>query len=57
MIRIIISFHQKSDAYAALASFRTFAHTRFNLPLASIQCDNDREFDNDKLHFLAATAP
>jgi hypothetical protein len=42
----------KSDAYAALASFHAFAHTQFNLPLASIQCDNGREFDNAKLHSL-----
>jgi hypothetical protein len=46
---------QKSDAYVALASFHTFAHTQFNLPLASIQCDNSREFNNAKLHTLTAT--
>jgi hypothetical protein len=44
----------KSDVYAALASFRAFAYTQFNLHLASIQCDNGREFDNAKLHSLAA---
>jgi hypothetical protein len=27
---------QKSNAYAVLASFRAFAHTHVNLPLASI---------------------
>jgi hypothetical protein len=40
---------QKSDAYASLASFCTSTHTQFNLPLASIQCDNGREFDNTTL--------
>jgi hypothetical protein len=49
-----IPLRLKSDAYAALASFRAFANTQFNLPLASIQCDNGREFDNAKLHSLTA---
>jgi hypothetical protein len=31
-----IPLRLKSDAYAALACFRAFAHTQFNLPLASI---------------------
>jgi hypothetical protein len=44
----------KSDAYTALASFHASAHTQFNLPLASVQCDNGHEFDNAKLHSLAA---
>jgi hypothetical protein len=48
-----IPLRLKSDAYAALASFRAFANTQFNLPLVSIQCDNGREFDNAKLHSLA----
>jgi hypothetical protein len=50
----IVPLCQKSDAYASLASFRAYTHTQFNLPLASIQCDNVREFDNAKLHSLAA---
>jgi hypothetical protein len=49
-----VPLRQKSDAYASLAPFRAYTHTQFNLPLASIQCDNGREFDNAKLHFLAA---
>jgi hypothetical protein len=49
-----IPLHLKSDAYAALASFCAFAHTWFNLPLASVQCDNGREFNNAKLHSLPA---
>jgi histone deacetylase 1/2 len=49
-----VPLRQKSDAYASLASFRAYTHTQFNLPLASIQCDNGREFDNAKLHSLAA---
>jgi hypothetical protein len=32
-----------------------FAHTQFNFPLASIQCDNGQEFDNAKLNSLFAT--
>jgi histone deacetylase 1/2 len=47
-----IPLRLKSDAYGVLVSFRAFAHTQFNLPLASIQCDNGREFDNAKLHSL-----
>jgi transposase InsO family protein len=49
-----IPLRLKSDAYAALASFHAFANTQFNLPLASIQCDNGCEFDNAKLHSLTA---
>ena len=49
-----IPLRQKSDAYASLASIRAFAQTQFNLPLAAIQMDNGREFDNAKLHTLAA---
>jgi histone deacetylase 1/2 len=49
-----IPLRLKSDTYAALASFCVFAYTQFNLPLASIQCDNGREFNNAKLHSLAA---
>ena len=50
-----VPLRQKSDAYASLSAFRAFAHTQFGLPLVSIQCDNGREFDNNKLHSLAAT--
>ena len=49
-----VPLRQKSDAYAALSSFRAYLSTQFNLSLASIQCDNGREFDNAKLHSLAA---
>jgi hypothetical protein len=49
-----IPLRLKSDAYAVLASFHAFAHTQFNLPFASIQCENGREFDNAKLHSLDA---
>jgi IS30 family transposase len=53
-IHFLWIIHLKSDAYAALTSFRAFSHTQFNLPHMSIQCDNGHEFDNAKLHSLAA---
>ena len=36
----------KSDTFSTLANFFSFVSTQFSRTIKSVQCDNDREFDN-----------
>jgi transposase InsO family protein len=50
-----LSFAQQSDVFATLVSFHAFVQTQFNCPIACIQTDNGKEFDNSALRsFMAA---
>jgi hypothetical protein len=45
----------KSDVLATLISFHAFVQTQFNCPIACIQTNNGKEFDNSALRsFMAA---
>jgi hypothetical protein len=44
----------KSDVHATLSHFHALIRTHFNTVIATIQCDNGKEFDNHPNTFLVS---